>query len=441
MTRSIPLHKVPHYCFGSVAGSTKFLHIYIFFPELHLESQYEHTTYLGKEDQELWIDAALLAAFKQAGFNSTILCYIPASQEIAARATTAASAKAFKQKETSRAQLISNRLQHSSLDRLWTTLLRVIEENPGLARFKGASLFVNAKNTKLDVLAESLPAAYGGWQNVWAACADPQFYSKDTTFIDFAKTVTSEDIAYPNDSLPPAFQAETYLWRRCCLEAYTRTCVQQLGNGKRARGSPRVVSWPWATTRDSIGPTLTSTPEGQERVDGLVYSQFYANLKNCFEDTKVYVFHNPALELLALDPSYIQTLQQQGGGPAFTQNVLKKGYLHSKGRANANLKDGRDCSYGIREEHRVSLTMMEEICSYWEQWDLYDDSIYNEDRPLPYYVVPTRKLLEFLSAQMNKYCFLFEYTLANTATTYSLPETMAMVIALRALRHCYRFHR
>ncbi|KAL5373645.1 hypothetical protein PMIN02_012401 [Paraphaeosphaeria minitans] len=38
-TRNLPLHKIPHYYFSSVAGSTKSLLIFIFFPELHLESQ------------------------------------------------------------------------------------------------------------------------------------------------------------------------------------------------------------------------------------------------------------------------------------------------------------------------------------------------------------------------------------------------------------------
>jgi hypothetical protein len=80
---------------------------------------------------------------------------------------------------------------------------------------------------------------------------------------------------------------------------------------------------------------------------------------------------------------------------------------------------------------------MEEICEQWRQWDLYDDSIDDTDSPLPYYVVPTQELLGFLYAQINKYCLLFEGTLTHTARTYSLPETMVMVVALRALRFCY----
>jgi hypothetical protein len=56
--------------------------------------------------------------------------------------------------------------------------------------------------------------------------------------------------------------------------------------------------------------------------------------------------------------------------------------------------------------------------------------------PLPYYIVPTRELLGFLSARIKKYRFLFEHVLAHTAMTYSLPETIVMVTALRALRFC-----
>ena len=81
---------------------------------------------------------------------------------------------------------------------------------------------------------------------------------------------------------------------------------------------------------------------------------------------------------------------------------------------------------------------MEEIYEQWWQWDLYDaDDIDDRRSPLPYYIIPTRDLLAFLYAQINKYCFLFEHTLANTAKTYSLPETIVMVVALRVLRFCY----
>jgi hypothetical protein len=48
-----PLHKIPHYCFGTVIGMDS-LSILIFFPALHLESNYEHSTYLTIITQRVW---------------------------------------------------------------------------------------------------------------------------------------------------------------------------------------------------------------------------------------------------------------------------------------------------------------------------------------------------------------------------------------------------
>jgi hypothetical protein len=189
--------------------------------------------------------------------------------------------------------------------------------------------------------------------------------------------------------------------------------------------------------RDTMGQTLFANPQGQESLDGLVYSQFYALIKTPFDTSEAYVFDNESLENLALNPGYIRSLQQQGGGITFSHAICTFAYLHSKKPAHATLTDSQWRSYGIREEHRISLSIMDEMEALWRQWDLYDDSVGDGDYPLPYYILPTQALFGFLSAQINKYCFLFEHTLAHTARTYSLPETMVMVVALRALQFCY----
>ena len=81
--------------------------------------------------------------------------------------------------------------------------------------------------------------------------------------------------------------------------------------------------------------------------------------------------------------------------------------------------------------------MMDEICELWHEWDQDNIDVDSVRLLIPYYIVPLQELFGFLRAQINKYCFLFEHTLAHTARTYSLPETMVIVIALRALRFCY----
>jgi hypothetical protein len=47
--RRVPLHKILHYCIGSAIGMES-VFLYVFFPELHIESSYEYSTYLSEED-------------------------------------------------------------------------------------------------------------------------------------------------------------------------------------------------------------------------------------------------------------------------------------------------------------------------------------------------------------------------------------------------------
>ncbi|OBT74572.1 hypothetical protein VF21_07569 [Pseudogymnoascus sp. 05NY08] len=100
-----------------------------------------------------------------------------------------------------------------------------------------------------------------------------------------------------------------------------------------------------------MGQTLFAAPQGAETKDGLIYSQFYGLIKTPFDSAKVYGFDKDSVENLALDPGYI------------------------------------------------SMSMMEEIHQQWVQWDLYDANDEGDgSSPLPYYIVPTRDLLNFLYA-------------------------------------------
>ncbi|KAF9732818.1 hypothetical protein PMIN01_09676, partial [Paraphaeosphaeria minitans] len=112
----------------------------------------------------------------------------------------------------------------------------------------------HAENTKLAHITNNLTAAYRHWEATCAEAPHPQLYSR-------------------NHEL----EAE-----RCCLDAYVDTRIKLPEDGRWARGSPRVATYPWATTRDSIGPTLSNVPRGQENMDRSVYLQFNANTKTPF---------------------------------------------------------------------------------------------------------------------------------------------------------------
>ena len=92
-----------------------------------------------------------------------------------------------------------------------------------------------------------------------------------------------------------------------------------------------------------------------------MYSQFYNVVKAPFDAAKVHVFGNDGLENVALDPAYVRGLHKAGGAAAFSQEASLRSYLHSKTRAHVNIASGMHKSYGIREEHRLSLVLIDEI--------------------------------------------------------------------------------
>jgi hypothetical protein len=191
----VPLHKIPYYCFGSIIGIESLL-LYIFFPALHLESDYEYTTYLGSQDQQLWYDAVLSPALKKIIRCSNILQHYPASAHVSDLDSTALSAETPARKESAREQLLRYALEPQYLDPLWNCILESIAENPGFSRFEGATLFMNAKNTKLEHMDASLTSAYRRWEECWSKAADPQFYNKDRTFIDLGKQLLRKIAPY-----------------------------------------------------------------------------------------------------------------------------------------------------------------------------------------------------------------------------------------------------
>jgi hypothetical protein len=96
------------------------------------------------------------------------------------------------------------------------------------------------------------------------------------------------------------------------------------------------------------------------------------------------------------------------------------------------VKDEEDL-YGVEDERNVRVEM-----STQDLQDEQDQQLHAPlPLPLPYYIFSSSDMLAFLRAQLNRYCFLFEYIHAWTGKTHSLPEFIMMVLALRALRFSY----
>ena len=204
-TTSLLLHKILHYCFGAVAGSIWSLLVYVFFLELRLESLYKHSNFLSKQDQQLWLDAVLLPAL-DALVPAARMKYYPHSEDIAAIDITTSSKEALRAKDSLREQILPLTLRAEHLDRPWTSVLERIAEDLGLSRFAGATLFVNANNTKLAYMEEpgvDMATTYRAWERAWNEVADPHFYSSCqrccSDGLDAVKTVNYNGTNHPAD--------------------------------------------------------------------------------------------------------------------------------------------------------------------------------------------------------------------------------------------------
>jgi hypothetical protein len=67
-----PLYKIPYYCFGTMTRIDP-LAILVFFLALYLESDYEYTTYLSKQDEQLLSNTIILLALNRIIRSSNIM--------------------------------------------------------------------------------------------------------------------------------------------------------------------------------------------------------------------------------------------------------------------------------------------------------------------------------------------------------------------------------
>ncbi|OBT51006.1 hypothetical protein VE04_09284 [Pseudogymnoascus sp. 24MN13] len=456
-----PLHEIRHLCFGGLIGMSGQL-LYFVFPQYNYvrgtsagahSTTNPNSTLIRQKDEDMLINEIVLPAIHEAVQLSSILQYYPASAAAARADSLASSSERYVRVINSRQKFITYVIGPEYLDKLWHGILTRIRKSHRFACFRQLTLFLNQKNCKLNYLKPTLTRSLQQWREHWAITTNNDFLVSKDVYVDVGKQVTSPTAQLPSQGKEPS-NSETFLYRRCCLESFLKrwqTVVASASASASARASGKTSNparkdsltyqaYTWATLRDASSQTVATNRQSQAYHDGYVYGQFYNVVKAPFDAAKIYVFGNDGLENIALDPAYVKGLHKAGGATAFSQEASLKSYLHSKTRAHENIASGMHKSYGIREEHRLSLTLVDEILMWLEAWGGalgLETKPAPAPAPIPYYIIPSVDLFQFLRAQMNKHCLLFEYVLSGTRETHSLPEFIVMVLALRALRHSY----
>ncbi|KAF9882577.1 hypothetical protein FE257_006752 [Aspergillus nanangensis] len=406
-----PVHQVPHYTFGRLVGFED-ISIYLLFPRLYRENQ--QSSRLRDQDFQKWMDEILLPTIYQ-HHSSSLVQHYPSSFDHSRLNATARGVEMRSQRidPIAREQLLFYFLPPEAL----------------------GTILIQGKNLKTLTKAATLAEMVDGFYRHWNTAVD-EAYLTDRLFYDIGKetcpTISSKIChSASSDRLP-----QTLLWRRCCLDAYSHYIA-----GKQPGDSPRPQQqfYPISMLQDTGSLTLETRRSSPHRHAGLLYSQFYASVKEVFAAGNIYPFTNSSIESLALDPKLRKTWQLVGGGLSHDPVALIRAYLTTKQRCHAALQGSVQKVFGLREEHRVSHSLFHRILHEFRSRERYATPILGSSASVEhYYALPTTTLLRWFRWNINKFCVGFEmvYSL-NNRHFVTWEHTRMMLIFLRCLPFTY----
>ncbi|RHZ43029.1 uncharacterized protein CDV56_100146 [Aspergillus thermomutatus] len=264
-------------------------------------------------------------------------------------------------------QLLFYFLPPEALTTVWEQILEVTRR-PGFHQFQDLKILIKGKNLKTLTKAHTLADLIEGFQQHWQN-AIHKTYLSEPFFYDIGKETCPTAVFEPSESQP-----QTLLWRQCCLDAY---------------------SYMLEDTGSLTLETRRSSPHWQA---GLFYSQFYASVKEVFTAGNIYPFTNSRLETLALNPKLRKTWQTVGGGLSHNPIALNRAYLTTKQRCHSALQGSIQKVFSLREEHRVSQTLFDQIMREFQDRGQFTTPFPSiPDSAESFYALPTSTLLQCLN--------------------------------------------
>lgn len=434
-TKNVPICKIPHILLGQVFGFSE-LNLYLFFPQLY--SPVKKTNFLTDSHLERFYHKLFLPAL-YATCPPDITQRLPASMQKAKMDSNSRSKenRSRNTKTFGSMQYLSYLIAPQYLAGIWS-FIEIHCSDSGIQDFGGLFLFLDGKDYKSITRQNSPELCYQMFLDQLMLSCDNRYLNPDSTWLDYGKEVVNNstqlsplifDSQFSSDN-PPI----TYLWRQCCLQSYVKQ-VEEFGKEK----SFRHTIYPWALTNDTCNMSMTPTIHSELRNAGLLYSQFYSITHESFKAGGTYPFDNVALEGLAVDSELASSWLNVGGGSKWDMKCVRNAYIASKNRCRMAILSDCGKSFGIREEHRVSLTLLSKIRSELQSMNFEEMTTPIHQNQRPFWVQNTPDTMLFLQNNINKYAYAFEFTLSQTPNNsmISWEHTRFMVMLLRVLRLSY----
>jgi len=164
-----------------------------------------------------------------------------------------------------------------------------------------------------------------------------------------------------DEEMEARYGGHTWMWRNCCLDKLADAFQM-----KECEGSKVVVTkYNWCMTRDVGNITITGKKRSMIRKGGLMHSQLYAMNKLQFDAIKHFPWDDgdDTMAIMALDQGYREALRATVGVKAVDIKSCRQSYNHCGRRYLLGTRMNDDRSWGAREEHRMSLKLVQAVNS------------------------------------------------------------------------------
>ena len=126
------------------------------------------------------------------------------------------------------------------------------------------------------------------------------------------------------------------------------------------------------------------------------------------------------------------------GGIQWNRKKIEGGYLASKQRVKEALTCAKGKSFGIREEHRMTLDLLFQVSAQIEARGLDTNWLNVRQKKTSFFVFPTKDVLCFLFRHVSNFAYGFEHSLQSAPSSGISGETSKMAMMfLHFLRSSY----
>ena len=419
----LALDKSTHLYVGNIKGFGA--NLYIYFPRIHNPS-----TLLTEAQTQFFVDRIWLPSLHASGPRDAA-CSYPSSYAAAEMRSTAKQTEG--RVRNSQGYGSSSQLEYfidpETCQSLWDNVLYTIDtakaSDPDFLQFAGAQLFFSAKGHKYDYRRGEISQALDNYNDALQATYNMDFV--DCMIVDVGKEVT------PSDSTP-----RSAFFRACCVKRATRELFAT-ADSKCTAPSRCTCTYHHSGLRDLTNVTATPPKNSLLAEFGVLYVQWYSQIKQRSDTTKLYPFAGQSFDTLAQGKEAAESLTSVGKAP-IDYDTIEKAWTHCKNRLHSECTgEFTDVPHPAREEFSFLYPAFTELCVV-ARTDQENTHRAAQDRspppPLtaPLWLIPTKEYLGFHWTVANHRCSYVEHVLASTAQRPDRDQALVLLLMIDMLR-------